>query len=182
MKRALTFVMAVALVTAGCAPAGEGGSGGSSDGIPAQGGMATINDAGSAPTIAKIAADSPDHTTLVAALAAVNWIDALANPGPFTVFAPTNAAFEALPAGTVENLLKPENLGQLRSILLHHVMVSVYEPSAIRDGMSLAMLEGGPTTASKSGDQITIDGANVIASVRAGNGIVHVIDKVLLPK
>lgn len=179
MKRVLTFFVAAALVTAGCAPAGDGGEAG---GIPAQGGMATINDAGSAPTIAKIAADSPDHTTLVAALAAVEWIDALANPGPFTVFAPTNAAFEALPAGTVENLLKPENLGQLRSILLHHVMVSVYEPSAIRDGMSLSMLEGGPTTASKSGDQITIDGANVIASVRAGNGIVHVIDKVLLPK
>lgn len=180
MRRVLTFLAVSALVTGGCAPAGESGGREAPGAAPA--GLATVSEKGSVPTIARIAADSPDHTTLVAALQAVNWIDALANPGPFTVFAPTNAAFDALPAGTVENLLKPENLGQLRSILLHHVMVSVYEPAAIKDGMSLSMLEGGPTTAGRNGDRITIDGANVIASVRAGNGIVHVIDAVLLPK
>jgi uncharacterized surface protein with fasciclin (FAS1) repeats len=100
----------------------------------------------------------------------VNWLDALANPGPFTVFAPTNAAFDKLPAGTVETLLKPENAAQLKTILLHHVMVSSYDQKDLTDGLSLAMLAGGPTTVKRQGDEITVDGASP-RPVKAGNGM-----------
>lgn len=170
---------ALALLVAACAPAPEAApdSNPSSAGVS---GQAAVNE--TTPTIARIASDSKDHTTLVAALQAVNWLDALANPGPFTVFAPVNSAFDALPAGTVDNLLKPENAAQLRGILLHHVLVSAYAPEDITDGMSMPMLEGGPEMISKSGETIKIGDATVLGQVRAGNGWVYVIDKVLLPK
>lgn len=174
------FLISLLLTAPACQPAPEAASDNPSAANVS--GQLAGNDAGAIPSVAKIAMDSPDHTTLVAALQAVNWLDALANPGPFTVFAPVNAAFDALPAGTVENLLKPENAAQLRGILLHHVLVSAYNPEDITDGMILPMLEGGPTTVSKSGDQIVVDGAKVLGQVRAGNGWVYVIDTVLLPK
>ncbi|MGE0553025.1 MAG: fasciclin domain-containing protein [Gemmatimonadales bacterium] len=149
-------------------------------GSPA-GGQAAVAGAGADMSIARIASDSKDHTTLVAALKAVNWLDALANPGPLTVFAPVNAAFDLLPAGTVDNLLKPENAAQLRDILLHHVIPSVYQPADLQDGTTLSMLAGGSAQVSRSGDAIEVDGAKVIASVRAVNGMVYVVDAVMLP-
>ncbi|HMV33481.1 MAG TPA: fasciclin domain-containing protein, partial [Gemmatimonadales bacterium] len=133
-------------------------------------------------SIAGIAAGSKDHTTLVAALKAVDYVLPLNNPGPFTVFAPVNAAFDKLPAGTVETLLKPESASQLRTILLHHVIVTAYEPAQLTDGLVLTMLAGGPVTVKKSGDEVTIDGARVIGSVRAGNGMLYIVDGVLLPR
>ena len=103
----------------------------------------SASDAGQAaiadPTsIVGIAAGSKDHTTLVAALKAAGLVDALATPGPLTVFAPVNGAFDKLPAGTVETLLKPENLSQLRTVLRHHVMVSTYKPGDLTDGLKLS--------------------------------------------
>ncbi len=165
----------VLLLPAGCKPAGEGAA-------PAQAAVAAPAVTLDPNSIAGIAAGSKDHTTLVTALKAVDYVLPLNNPGPFTVFAPVNAAFDKLPAGTVETLLKPESASQLRTILLHHVIVTAYEPAQLTDGLVLTMLAGGPVTVKKSGDEVTIDGARVIGSVRAGNGMLYIVDGVLLPR
>jgi uncharacterized surface protein with fasciclin (FAS1) repeats len=146
-----------------------------------QSGQAAIADEESQKTIAGIAAGSPDHTTLVAALKAVNYVDPLANPGPFTVFAPTNAAFDKLPAGTVETLLKSENAGQLRSILLHHVTTSAFAPEELTNGLEIGMVDGGPLTVKRDGESVMIGDAKIVGSVRGSNGWVHVVDAVLVP-
>lgn len=145
-------------------------------------GLATVADASSPKTIAAIAAGSEDHTTLVTALKAANLVESLATPGPLTVFAPVNAAFDKLPAGTVETLLKPENVAQLRTILRHHVAVSTYKLSELTDGLRLSMLDGGPVTVTRQGDDISLDGARIVGTVPAANGVVFVVDGVMLPK
>lgn len=133
-------------------------------------------------TVVDVALASKDHTTLVAALQAAEYVDSLKNPGPFTVFAPTNAAFAKLPAGTVESLVKKENHDKLRKILQHHVLVSVYEAKWLQNGDSFGMVDGAKINVKVAKDgKISIDGANIVASVRCGNGIVHVVDAVLLP-
>lgn len=131
--------------------------------------------------IVSIAIGSKDHTTLVAALKAANYVTSVANPGPLTVFAPTDAAFAKLPPGTVESLVKPEKQANLREILKYHVTPSTYEASALKDGMTLGMANGKKTTIHVVDGKVKIGDANVIASIRASNGIVHVIDAVLLP-
>lgn len=131
--------------------------------------------------IVSIALKSPDHSTLVAALQAADYVIGVANPGPLTVFAPTNAAFDLLPAGTVETLLKPENVGTLRHILQHHVIASVYTADALHDGDVLGMVDGTKVTVTRKDGKIMIGDATIAASIRASNGIIHVIDKVLLP-
>ena len=150
---------------------------------PSRGGQASVVDENSEPNVVKVAVGSADHTTLVAALKAANLVDAMANVGPFTVFAPTNAAFEALPAGTVEGLLKPEKKADLTNVLKYHVTTSSLSETMLSDGMSLGMANGGKTTIKKSADgKLMINDANVLGSVKASNGMVYVIDKVLLPK
>jgi len=134
-----------------------------------------------AKTVTDVAADSKDHTTLVAALEAADYADALRNPGPFTVFAPTNAAFEKLPSGTLETLMKPENKGKLEKILQHHVMLSTYEAKWFQDGQTVGMVDGTKATMHVEDGKVRIDGATIAASVRCGNGIVHVVDAVVLP-
>lgn len=147
------------------------------------GGQASVVDENSEPNVVKVAAGSADHTTLVATLKAANLVDAMANVGPFTVFAPTNAAFAALPAGTVEGLLKPEKKADLTHILKCHVTTSSLSEAMLSDGMTLGMANGGKATIQKSADgKLTINGANVLGAVKASNGMVYVIDKVLLPK
>lgn len=131
--------------------------------------------------IVSIAVGSKDHTTLVAALKAANYVTSVANPGPLTVFAPTDAAFAKLPPGTVEGLVKPERQADLREILKYHVTPSTYETSALKDGMTLGMANGKKTTIRVVDGKVKVGDANVIASIRASNGIVHVIDTVLLP-
>ncbi|MCA8976836.1 MAG: fasciclin domain-containing protein [Planctomycetes bacterium] len=131
--------------------------------------------------IVNIAVGSKDHTTLVAALQAAEYVRSVANPGPLTVFAPTNAAFDKLPAGTVETLVKPENQAKLQEILKYHVTTSVYETKDLKDGMQLGMANLGKVRVTNKDGKVTINGANVVASVRGSNGIVHVIDAVLLP-
>lgn len=106
---------------------------------------------------------------------------AVANPGPLTVFAPTDAAFEKLPAGTVESLVKPENQAKLKEILKYHVTTSSYEANKLKDGDVLGMANGGKATIHVKDGKVTINDATVIASVRASNGVVHVIDGVLIP-
>jgi uncharacterized surface protein with fasciclin (FAS1) repeats len=134
-------------------------------------------------TVADIAVGSPDHTTLVTALAAAGLVDALASPGGvYTVFAPTDAAFAKLPAGTVEGLLAPEKKDALTKILRHHATVPILMPADLKDGTELSMSDGTKVTLHVQGDQIRIDDANVVATVKGMNGVVYVIDGVLLPK
>lgn len=148
----------------------------------ADGGQASVVDENSEPNVVKVAVGSPDHTTLVAALQAADLVNSMANVGPFTVFAPTNAAFDALPAGTVEGLLKPDKKGDLTNILKYHVTTSSLTEMMLSDGMTLGMANNGKITIKKTGDKIMVNDANVLGVVKASNGMVYVIDKVLLPK
>ena len=132
--------------------------------------------------IVDIAIGSKDHTTLVAAVKAADYVTALRNPGPLTVFAPTNAAFDKLPKGTLETLLKPENKGQLERLLQYHVTPSVYEVKWLKDGQKLGQANGGKVTIAVKNGKVTVNGASIIASIRASNGIVHIIDAVLIPE
>jgi uncharacterized surface protein with fasciclin (FAS1) repeats len=145
------------------------------------GGQSTVQDETSQPDVVRVAVGSPDHTTLVTALTTAEYVDALSNAGPFTVFAPTNAAFDKLPAGTVENLLKPESKDALRNILEYHVYVGVIKEDYIQDGMTLNQVNLDNVTLHKKDGKITVNGANVLAVVKASNGVVYVIDGVLLP-
>jgi uncharacterized surface protein with fasciclin (FAS1) repeats len=131
--------------------------------------------------IVSIASASADHTTLVAALKAADYVTPVAGSGPLTVFAPTNQAFDALPAGTVDSLLEPANVDQLRNVLKYHVTTSALATSSFRDGQTLGMSNGAKATIRVEGEQVTINGAHIVASIPASNGIVHVIDAVLLP-
>ncbi len=149
---------------------------------PPAAGQSAVHDPDSKPDIPKIAVGSKDHTTLVAALKAAEYLDVVSNAGPFTVFAPTDAAFDKLPPGTVETLVKPENKAKLRDILEYHVALSTFKPEMLRDGMSLGMANGGNVKVSNKDGKITLnDSAVIVATVPASNGIVHVVDAVLLP-
>ncbi|MBV9890014.1 MAG: fasciclin domain-containing protein [Rhizobacter sp.] len=141
------------------------------------------------------AVNSKDHTTLVAAVKAAGLVETLKGPGPFTVFAPTNEAFAALPAGTVDNLLKPENKAALRKVLTYHVVAGKMDAAtlakAIDAGGGKAMLteaSGGTLTVTQSGGLIMLTDETggmahvTIADVVQSNGVIHVVDKVLLPK
>lgn len=146
-------------------------------------------------TVVDIAVGSNAHTTLVAAVKAADLVSTLQGGGPFTVFAPTNEAFAKLPAGTVETLLKPENKAILAKILTYHVIAGNLEATAvlkaIKDGngkVTLKTVSGGSLTASlNNGKVILTDEKGGISTVtatdlKAGNGVVHVIDAVVLPK
>ena len=148
---------------------------------PAQG-QAAVADNESQKDIVKVAVGSQAHTTLVTAVKAADLVDVLSNTGPFTVFAPTNDAFKKLPAGTVTNLLKPANKETLRDILQYHVAVAVYRPEMLKDGMVLNMANGDNVKIAVKDGKITLNGsATVVGTVSAANGIVHVVDAVLLP-
>ena len=147
----------------------------------ADGGQSTVQDDESAKDITKIAAGSKDHTTLVAGLKAAEYLDVISNAGPFTVFAPTNAAFDKLPAGTLDDLLKPENKDKLRSILEYHVYVGVLKDALMGDGLTYGMASGQNATIGNKDGKLTINGINIIATIPASNGIIYVTDGVLLP-
>jgi uncharacterized surface protein with fasciclin (FAS1) repeats len=145
-------------------------------------GQSGVQDDVSAKNVVQVAVGSKDHTTLVAAVKAAELVDALSNAGPFTVFAPTNAAFDKLPAGTVDGLLKPEKKDDLTDILQYHVSVGVFKADMLQDGQSIGQVNGGNITITKKADGLYVNGtAKILASVPASNGIIHVIDGVLLP-
>jgi uncharacterized surface protein with fasciclin (FAS1) repeats len=134
-------------------------------------------------TVVDIAVGSPDHTTLVAAVTAAGLVETLSGTGPFTIFAPTNAAFAALPAGTVENLLKPENKETLTGILTYHVVAGNVMAADLTDGQIVKTLNGQDLKVSIKDGKVMINGANVTAADLAGsNGVIHVVDSVLMPK
>ena len=144
--------------------------------------------------VVDIAIGSPDHTTLVAALQAADLVATLKGQGPFTVFAPTNAAFEALPAGTVEALLKPENKADLGGVLAYHVVPGKVDAATlvglIQAGggtATVTTVQGGTLTASLAGESVNLTDAKgnvatvTMADVMQSNGVIHVVDKVLMP-
>jgi uncharacterized surface protein with fasciclin (FAS1) repeats len=141
------------------------------------------------------AVNSADHTTLVAAVKAAGLVGTLKSKGPFTVFAPTNAAFEKLPAGTVETLLKPENKGMLTNILTYHVLAGKFDSNAIQKKINAGhgkawfkAVNGGTLTAWMDGNTLVLTDEKggqsrvTIANVFQSNGVIHVVDSVLLPK
>lgn len=145
--------------------------------------------------VVDIAISSKDHTTLVAAVKAADLVTTLKGKGPFTVFAPTNEAFDKLPAGTVESLLKPENKAQLTKILTYHVVSGNLDAAAVvaaikkgKGKAELTTVSGGKLIGSLEGDKVKLtdesgNSAYVIAAdLKGSNGVVHVIDAVLLPK
>lgn len=137
--------------------------------------------------IVQNAVNSKDHTTLVAAVKAAGLVDTLEGKGPFTVFAPTNEAFEKLPKGTVDNLLKPENKATLKKILTYHVVPGKLEESDLTDGKKLKTVDGEDLTVKRSGGKVMIvdakgDTADItIPNVNQSNGVIQVIDTVLMP-
>lgn len=121
-------------------------------------------------------------STLVTAVKAAGLVETLKGDGPFTVFAPTNEAFAALPAGTLESLLKPENKDQLVKILTYHVVSGKVMSTDLKDGMKAKTVQGSEVKIGVSKDGVTVNEAKVVkADVGASNGVVHVIDKVILP-
>ncbi|NEW90245.1 MULTISPECIES: fasciclin domain-containing protein [Rhodopseudomonas] len=137
--------------------------------------------------IVENAAKSKDHTTLVAAVKAAGLVKTLEGKGPFTVFAPTNMAFDKLPAGTVDTLVKPENKKQLTKILTYHVVPGKLEAADLTDGKKLKTVEGETLTVKRMGDQVmlidTKGGSSTVTipNVNQSNGVIHVIDTVLMP-
>ena len=133
--------------------------------------------------IVETAIAAGDFNTLVAAVQAADLVETLQGDGPFTVFAPTDAAFEALPAGTVEDLLKPENKDQLVSVLTYHVVPGkVMSSDLAGKALEASTVQGSTVAIDATGEGVTVDGASVVAAdVQASNGVIHVIDAVILP-
>ena len=146
-------------------------------------------------TIVDVAAGNPDFSTLVAAVKAAGLVETLSGDGPFTVFAPTNAAFEKLPAGTVDGLLKPENLEKLKGILTYHVVSGKFDAAAVTEAITkgngkytVTTVQGGKIDLSLKDGKVVLTDANgktatvAIADVAASNGVIHAIDSVVMPK
>ncbi len=184
MKK-VVYLSAIALFTvfASCENSAENAGGESNVETTETGsGQSGVQDDISNPNIVQVASGSKDHTTLVAAVKAAGLVDALSNAGPFTVFAPTNAAFDKLPEGTVEGLLKPEKKGDLENILGYHTYVGTLKTEYMNEGQLFDMVYGGKVTITKDGDRTFVNGSEIIASIPTSNGIIHVIGDVLLPK
>lgn len=148
-------------------------------------GQASVEDNESDKNILQVAIGSEAHTTLVAAVQAAQIENILVNAGPLTVFAPTNEAFAALPEGTVENLLKPENKDDLVTILTRHAAPGSYDLDGLkreaRKGRKIYMATGDYLEVVVDGDDVWVAGAKVLASIQTSNGIINVVDKVILP-
>ena len=179
----LIAVFATAWISCNSGEQNSGSAGTTTDNASAlPRGQESVNDDASQKDVVKIAVGSKDHTTLVAALKQADYVTELSNAGPFTVFAPTNAAFDKLPKGTVDDLLKPENKDKLRDILEYHVAVGVYKQDFLTDGQTINQANLKNITINiKDGKMIVNNSANVVATIPASNGIIYVVDAVLLP-
>jgi uncharacterized surface protein with fasciclin (FAS1) repeats len=144
-------------------------------------GLATVPAAATAADIVETAVGAGQFNTLAAALTAAGLVDTLKGDGPFTVFAPTDAAFAALPAGTVEDLLKPENKAKLTAILTYHVVPGKVMAANLSNGMMATTVQG-TDVMFKTGMDVMVDNAKVITpDIVASNGVIHVIDTVIIP-
>ena len=169
----------IPLTIVACRPAGPASDSGETG--AGTHGQAGVVDEVSDPNILQVALASPDHTTLVAAVQAAELENVLVNAGPLTVFAPTNAAFDQLPAGTVGDLLKPENKQKLVQIVTFHAAPGTYEGAGLRNGMQLYQATGHYIPVEVNDQGTCVNGAKILATIDATNGVVHVVDKVLLP-
>jgi uncharacterized surface protein with fasciclin (FAS1) repeats len=183
MKKILQYLFIVlAFASVACNNDSKTESATSGETTVAAGGQEAVQDDESAKDVVKIAAGSKDHTTLVAALKQAELVTSLSNAGPFTVFAPVNAAFDKLPAGTVDGLMKDDKKADLQNILQYHVAVAVYKTENMKEGQVIGQANGDNITLSVKDGKIIVNGtATIIASIPATNGIIHVIDAVLLP-
>ncbi|GGD84483.1 fasciclin domain-containing protein [Planktosalinus lacus] len=149
-------------------------------------GQAFIEDENAEPNALQLAIKSSDHTTLVAAVQAAEVENALVNVGPLSVFAPTNAAFDKLPEGTLDDLLKPENKEKLAQILINHVAPGNYPIETLRKnvekGRTLYMASGEYLQVTQEGEDIYVGGTKIVGSIKVSNGWVHVIENIILPK
>ncbi|MDG1900129.1 MAG: fasciclin domain-containing protein [Candidatus Marinimicrobia bacterium] len=154
-----------------------------SDKIIAEGvnGQAFIEDSSEMNSVLHVAINSKDHSTLVLAVQAAELENSLVNAGPLTVFAPTNEAFDELPPNTVSSLLERENIDKLAFILKHHVTPGNYSKDFIKKFKKLGQASNENVPVEVKGDDVYIGGAKIIASVKASNGTVHIVDKVILP-
>ncbi len=182
MKHLTLFISALLFVAFACnQPASDTGN--TADAATPGAGQSAVQDDVSQKNVVQIAIGSKDHTTLVAAVKAAQLVDALSNAGPFTVFAPTDEAFAKLPKETLDNLMKPENKDALSNILEYHTFVGVIKAEQMRDGQKLNQVNLKNIVLSVKDGKVMINGkANILASVPASNGIVHVIDAVLIPE
>jgi len=145
-------------------------------------GQSGVKDSTSKPNIVQIAASNADFSTLVKAVQAAGLVDALSNAGPFTVFAPTNEAFDKLPKGTLDDLLKPENKQKLADILSYHTYVGVLNPDIMQDGQQYGtVLNNASVKITKKDGKTYVNGNEIVATVPASNGLICVINSVLLP-
>jgi uncharacterized surface protein with fasciclin (FAS1) repeats len=175
----LTTLLLVPVFLIACQPGTNTSE--TTDGDAGTHGQAGVQDDVSDPNILQVALASPDHTTLVAAVQAAELENVLVNAGPLTVFAPTNAAFDKLPPGTVEDLLKPENRDQLAQIITFHASPGTYEGDGLRDGMQLYQATGHYVPVTVTDEGTFVNGVKILATVDATNGVVHVVDEVFLP-
>jgi uncharacterized surface protein with fasciclin (FAS1) repeats len=184
MKKSIQFLLVASLFTAfSCKQNSEAPAETATENTPTESvGQSGVKDDTSSPNIVQVAVGSKDHTTLVTALKAASLVDALSNAGPFTVFAPTNAAFDKLPAGTVEGLLKPEKKEDLTNVLGYHTYVGTLKIEYMNDGQEFDMVFGGKVKITKKGDKTFVNGSEIVASIPTSNGVIHVIGDVLLPK
>jgi uncharacterized surface protein with fasciclin (FAS1) repeats len=145
-------------------------------------GQSGVQDETSNPNIVQVAVGSKDHSTLVAALKAAELVDALSNAGPFTVFAPTNAAFDKVPKETLDNLLKPENKDQLGDVLGYHTFVGSVKADMLQDGMELDQVALGKIKISQKDGKFFVNGnSEIVGSINTSNGVIHVVTEVLMP-
>lgn len=153
----------------------------SDDGFDLSGqGQASVVDDASDPNILQIAANSPDHTTLAAAVVAAEIQNVLVNQGPLTVFAPNNDAFAKLPAGTVEELLEPENKSKLAKIITSHASPGTFKGDLLKAGTKIYLATGQYVDVEVRDGDTYVNGAKILGTVEASNGVVHVIDQVFL--
>ena len=149
-------------------------------------GQASVKDDVSAANILQVAAESAEHSTLVAAVQAAEIEHVLVNAGPLTVFAPNNAAFDALPAGTVEDLLKPDNKEKLAEILTRHAAPGTFDVKQLKKeakkGRKIYMATGDYFSVKVEGEDIFVGGAKVLGTIQTSNGIINVVDKIMFPE
>jgi uncharacterized surface protein with fasciclin (FAS1) repeats len=183
MKKSIQLLLVVSLFTAfSCKQSNEATAPTTTEEASQNAGQSAVKDESSSPNIVQTASGSKDHTTLVTAVKAAELVDVLSNAGPFTVFAPTNAAFDKLPKGTVEGLLKPEKKDDLKNILEYHTYVGALKTEYMQDGQEFEQVNGGKVKITKKGDKVYVNGSEIVASIPTSNGIIHVINDVLLPK
>ena len=176
----ISLIICVSVLVSACSGGGTQESSAEVETLKTHG-QAGVVDKDSDKNILQITVSSPDHTTLATACTAADMLNVLANAGPLTVFAPTNAAFEKLPAGTVEDLLKPENKETLARIIQFHAAPGTYKGKGLRDGMKLYMASGHYIDVEVKDDGTYVNGSKIMATIDATNGVIHVVEDVFLP-